>query len=88
MTSNSSLVLACDGTNVFNAASGANNTFTNLILGNGSVGAPSLNFVGDSTTGLYLPTSGTFGISASGVSVAQLSTTQAYFPTGIQGGTF
>jgi hypothetical protein len=88
MTSNSSLVLACDGTNVFNAASGASNTFASLILGNGSAAAPSLNFVGDSSTGLYLPTTGTFGIAASGVSVAQLSTSQAYFPYGIQGGQF
>jgi len=88
MTSNSSLVLACDGTNVFNAASGASNTFASLILGNGSAAAPSLNFVGDSTTGLYLPTTGTFGIAAGGVSVAQFNSSQAYFPYGIQGGQF
>jgi hypothetical protein len=88
MASNSSLVLACDGTNVFNAASGASNTFTNLILGNGAASTPSLYFVGDSTTGLYLPTSGTFGISAAGVSMAQINSSQAYFPSGVQGGVF
>jgi len=88
MSSSSSLVLVCDGTNVFNAASGASNTFTNLILGNGSASTPSLYFVGDTYTGLYLPTSGTFGIAAAGVSMAQISSTQAYFPSGIQGGQF
>ena len=88
MASNSSLVLACDGTNVFNAASGASNSFSSLILGNGSASAPSLNFVGDNTTGVYLPTTGTFGIAAGGVSMAQINSSQAYFPSGIQGGVF
>jgi len=88
MSSNSSLVLACDGTNVFNAASGSNNTFTNLVLANGSSGAPSLNFTGDNSSGLFLPTTGAVGVAVAGTVGAQFSTTNAYFPYGIQGGQF
>ena len=62
-----SLILICDGHNIYNAASGgASSTITTLTLGNGSVGIPSLRFVGDTTTGLFLPSSGTLGIAVLG----------------------
>lgn len=35
-----SLVLICDGTNVYNAASGASSSVTSLTVGNGSLGVP------------------------------------------------
>ena len=57
-----SLVVICDGTNVYNASSGAASTFTSLTLGNGSLAVPSLKFTGDTNSGIYLPSSGTVGM--------------------------
>jgi hypothetical protein len=90
-----SLILISDGTNIYNAASGgASSTITTLTLGNGSAGTPSLRFVGGTTTGLFLPSSGTLGITV-------LGDYRAFFDafgltvngeitalTGISGGTF
>jgi hypothetical protein len=63
----STLTVYCDGTNVFNASSGAtggggSSTFTTVTLGNGSTSVPSLKFAGDLNSGLYLPSSGQVGI--------------------------
>jgi hypothetical protein len=77
-----SLVIICDGTNVYNAASGSASSLTSITLGNGSLGSPSLKFVGDLTTGVYLPASGTFAVVSGGV-ISGLFTTQ-----GLSGGTF
>jgi hypothetical protein len=41
-----------------------------LQLASGSVSEPGLSFISDATTGLYLPTAGTLGISAGGTEVA------------------
>jgi len=49
-----SLVVICDGTNVYNAGSGASSSITTLTLGNGSLANPSLKFSGDLNSGLYL----------------------------------
>lgn len=58
-------ILFCDGTNVINCTtSGA--VSINATIPVGSVGAPSLTFVGDPTTGVYQPTSGTFAITITG----------------------
>ena len=57
-----SLVLICDGTNVYNAASGSASTVASLTLGNGSLAVPSLKFSGDLNTGLYLPSGGKVGL--------------------------
>lgn len=57
-----SLVLICDGTNVYNAASGSSSSINSLTLGNGSLGVPSLKFTGDPNTGLYLASGGQVGL--------------------------
>jgi hypothetical protein len=85
--------LICDGTNFLNAnttQAGANA----ISLIDGTVGTPSLNFAGETSTGLYRPAAGELGISvlgtkrvgvtATGVSVTGSGT----FTTGIAGGTF
>lgn len=77
-----SLVVICDGTNVYNAASGSASNITSLTLGNGSLGSPSLKFTGDLTTGIYLPASGRFAVVAGGV-LSGLFTNQ-----GLSGGAF
>lgn len=89
-----SLVLTCDGTNVYNAASGSSSSITSLTLGNGSLATPSLKFTGDVNSGLYLPSTGQVGFvinnallgyyNASGLSI----TGSGNFTTGISGGTF
>lgn len=57
-----SLVLICDGTNVYNAASGSTSSITSLTLGNGSLGVPSLKFTGDPNSGLYLVSGNQVGL--------------------------
>jgi hypothetical protein len=77
-----SLVIICDGTNVYNAASGSASSITSLTLGNGTLANPSLKFTGDLTTGIYLPATGKFAVVASGV-LAGVFTNQ-----GLSGGAF
>ena len=77
-----SLVVICDGTNVYNAASGSASNITSLTLGNGTLASPSLKFTGDVTTGLYLPASGRLGVVASGA-LSGLFTSE-----GLSGGAF
>jgi hypothetical protein len=60
------LLLICDGTNVYNASSGTNSSFSQITLGNGTASSPSLNFSGDLTTGIYLPATGEMGITVGG----------------------
>ena len=56
-----SLVLICDGTNVYNAASGSSSSVTSLTVGNGSLSVPSIKFSGDLNSGIYLPNTGQVG---------------------------
>jgi hypothetical protein len=85
--------LICDGTNFLNAnttQAGA----TTVSLVDGTVGTPALNFSAETSTGVYRPAAGEFGVSvlgtqrfkatATGVSVTGSGT----FSTGIAGGTF
>ena len=66
-----SLVLICDGTNVYNAASGASSsTVTSLTVGNGTLAVPSIKFFGDLTTGFYLPLSNRLGVIVNNLEVA------------------
>lgn len=76
------LIVICDGTNVYNAASGSASSITALTLGNGTITNPSLKFAGDLTTGIYLPASGQFAIVSGGV-LSGLFTSQ-----GLSGGAF
>ena len=85
--------LICDGVNFLNANTTQAGASTVSLL-DGSVGTPSLNFAAESSTGVYRPAAGEFGISvlgtqrlkatATGVTV----TSSGVFTTGIAGGTF
>lgn len=89
-----SLVVICDGTNVYNASSGAASTFTTLTVGNGSLAVPSIKFSGDTNSGIYLASTSQVGFvvantqvgyyNASGITMAGTGT----FLGGVAGGTF
>jgi hypothetical protein len=83
-----SLVLICDGNNVYNAASGSSSSITSVTLGNGSTSVPSLKFTGDLNTGLYLPASGQLGIVVGNTEAAYFSSSGLTVFNGISGGTF
>ena len=89
-----SYVIICDGTNVYNAASGASSTITSLTVGNGSLGIPSIKFSGDINSGFYLPSTGTVGFVVANTQVGYFNSsglTMAGTVTaigGISGGTF
>jgi len=82
------LILVCDGTNVYNAASGTASSFSTLTLGNGSTAVPSLKFLGDATTGIYLPSSGQLGFVVSGSLAGFFNSSGFTAFNGISGGTF
>ena len=83
-----SIIAVCDGTNVYNANTAITGTFSSATLDPGSSVAPSLNFVGNLDTGLYLGAPGAVGIAAGGISAAVISPSGANFLVGIHGGTF
>lgn len=96
--------VVCDGTNVYSATSNSSSTFSSATLSAGTVLAPSLNFSGSTTTGLYLPASNQIGfaisasngmtLSSTGLAVTNAITAGAITgttitaTTGIFGGTF
>jgi hypothetical protein len=82
------LIVVCDGSNVYNASSATVSSITSLTLGNGTAAAPSLNFLGDNTTGLYLAASGQLGFAIAGANAGTLTATGLLLPVGISGGTF
>lgn len=89
-----SLIVICDGTNVYNAASGSSSSITSLTVGNGSLAVPSIKFSGDLNSGIYLPSSSQVGFvvanaqagyyNATGLTMAGTGT----FIGGVSGGTF
>jgi hypothetical protein len=86
--------VVCDGTNVYSATSNSSSTFSSATLSAGSVLAPSLNFSGSTTTGLYLPASNQIGFAISASNGMTLSSTGLRVTNavtaigGIAGGTF
>lgn len=88
------LVVICDGTNVYNANSGAASTFTTITLGNGSLSTPSLKFSGDLNSGIYLVTTSQVGLIANNTQVGYWNTAgltmagTGTFIGGVTGGTF
>jgi hypothetical protein len=80
--------VVCDGTNVYSTTSNTSSSFTSATLAPGSVGAPSLNFQGNTTTGLYLPASNQIGFAVNGANGMTLSSTGLAITNGISGGTF
>jgi hypothetical protein len=84
----STLVLVCDGTNVYNAASGSASTITSLTLGNGSLAVPSLKFSGDLNSGMYLPSASQVGFVIANQLAGKFTSTGFTAINGISGGTF
>jgi hypothetical protein len=85
---NQSLIVVCDGTNVYNANSATISVLPSLTLNPGSAANPSLNFVGNTTTGIYQPSTGQIGMSLNGVSKLTLQSDGLHVTDGIKGGTF
>jgi hypothetical protein len=93
LTTGTQATLVCDSVNLYNA-----NTIlagsTNISLNNGSVGAPSLNFASETTTGIYRAASGEFNIAILGTNLFTLNATglaiagTGNFTGGIFGGTY
>jgi hypothetical protein len=81
------VIAVCDGTNVYNSNT-SNLSGNTITLSAGSAGSPSLNFVGNLTTGMYLPTSNQIGLSVNGSNAVTVSATGMLVPVGISGGTF
>ena len=88
LNQNQTIIAICDGTNVYNAQTATSSVLTSLTLGNGSAANPSLNFSGDTTTGLYLVGSGQLGFAASATNKMTLTTTGLLVPSSIPGGAF
>jgi hypothetical protein len=87
------IILLCDSVNLFNASTIAAGA-SNVSLVDGTVAAPALNFATETSTGVYRPGSGEFGISILGVKRSGLTATgltitgNGTFTTGISGGLF
>lgn len=85
---NQTILAICDGTNVYNAQTSTSSFINALTLGNGSAAAPSLSFVGDAQTGLYLAASNQLGFAVNGLNAGTLTATGLLMPVGINGGAF
>ena len=87
------IILLCDSVNLYNASTIAAGA-TSVALSNGSVGAPSLSFASENTTGVYRPASGEFGVSVLGVQRLNVTafgvtvTGSGTFTGGVSGGVF
>lgn len=88
LTQGQTIIAICDGTNVYNSQTATSSTINSLTLGNGSASAPSLSFIGDATTGLYLQASNQLGFAVAGVKAGTLTSTGLLMPVGINGGAF
>jgi hypothetical protein len=90
---NQTALVICDGTNVYSATSSTSNP-TSVVLNPGSVAAPTLTFLGNTTTGLYLPATDQLGITIAGVNAVTVNSTGMTVANtvtalgGITGGTF
>lgn len=85
---NQTIIAICDGTNIYNAQTATSSFINNLTIGNGSAAAPSLSFISDALTGLYLAASNQLGFAVNGVSAGRLTPTGLFLPVGINGGQF
>ena len=82
------LTVVCDGTNVYNSSSASGGTVTTLTINAGSAAAPSLNFSGNTSTGVYQPATNQIGFALNAANAATLTATGFLIPVGISGGTF
>jgi hypothetical protein len=93
VTQGQTALVICDGTNVYSATSSTSNP-SSVVLNPGTVGAPTLSFVGNTTTGLYLPASNQIGFAISGSNGMTLNSSGLTVTNtvtalgGIAGGTF
>jgi hypothetical protein len=93
VTASAQAILLCDSVNLLNAATVAAGS-SSFSLNDGSAGSPSLNFASETSTGVYRPGSGEFGITILGTKAAGFTATglavtgSGNFTTGISGGTF
>jgi hypothetical protein len=88
LSQNQTVILICDGTNVFNAGTAAVSVLSSLTLAVGSPGAPSLNFQGNLDTGIYCPASSQVGIAVNGNIGMTIGSGGMRVPVGIVSGTF
>jgi hypothetical protein len=79
--------VVCDGTNMV-AVSASTNSSNSITLSAGTASNPPLNFTGNLSTGIYLPSSSQVGITISGTQAAVFSSTGLYVVNGISGGSF
>lgn len=87
------IILICDGTNVYNAQTATSTSFTTISVSAGTPSTPSLNFGvsgggGYNNTGIYAPASGQIGFAINGASAGYISSTGMYLTVGINGGAF
>lgn len=82
------LTVVCDGTNVYNSSSASGGTVTTLTINQGSAAAPSLNFTGNTSTGMYQPATNQIGFALNAANGATLTATGFLIPVGISGGVF
>jgi hypothetical protein len=85
---NQTIIAICDGTNVYNAQTATTSFINALTLGNGTAAAPSLSFLGDATTGLYLAASNQLGFAVNGLAAGAITPTGMLLPVGINAGAF
>jgi hypothetical protein len=87
------VILLCDSVNLLNASTVAAGAVSFSLI-DGSVGAPSLNFASETSTGIYRPGSGEFGISILGAKLFSLTASGLNIPGtgnftgGVSGGSF
>tara|TARA_R110000868_G_C10899038_1_gene764188 strand:+ start:704 stop:1921 length:1218 start_codon:yes stop_codon:yes gene_type:complete len=82
------LTVVCDGTNVYNSSSASGGSITSLTVGTGSAATPSINFTGNTNTGIYQPATNQIGMALNGVNALTLSSVGLLVPAGVNGGTF
>ena len=68
--------------------SGSSSSVTSLTLGNGSLSTPSLKFIGDVNTGLFLPASQQLGFVVANQLAGYFNSSGFTATNGISGGTF
>lgn len=85
---NQTAFVVCDGTNVYSTTSNSVINPTSLTLAAGTVSSPAINFLANTSTGLYLPASGQLALAINGVQQLLLTASGLTVTAGISGGTF
>ena len=88
VTQGQTAFVVCDGTNVYSTTTNTTFNASTLTFGVGSVSTPSINFLGSTSTGMYLPASNQIGWAINGVQKMLLNSTGLAVFDGISGGTF